>query len=282
MSPLALAGASRGSAAFWSGAIACFLAACAILGVSVAHRAAQTWARSLDGAASVRLIGPVGEHGPEDAARLLQTLPEVSEARAVTRERAGALLGRSPQSLPNLRLLELKLARSGPAAAERIRAALAENGFEAEVFGPSPWAAATAEAARRLAQLALAAAGLTGGAAALIVPLCARQRVRGDRESLVALLECGASPGQGFGVFARRAAYEGLGAGLLGGAAATALAFGLLSGAAPDLAPQARWALLGPQVLLAMAGMASLSGVLSGAGARIAARRMWLEAEGRA
>jgi cell division protein FtsX len=282
VSPQALAGRSRGSAAFWSGAIACFLAACAILGASVAQRGADAWARTLDGAASVRVTAPAREGVAEEAAALLQSLPEVASARVLSRERAGALLGRNAQSLPSLRLVELELTRGGVGAAERIRAALAKAGIEAEVFGPSPWAIATAEAARRLAQLALAAAGLTGGAAALIVPLGARQRVRADRESIAVLLECGAGPGQGLGVFARRGAYEGLGAGLLGGAAATALAFGLVSGAAPGLAPEARWALLGPQVMLAMAGMASLAGVLAGAGARIAARRVWLEAEGRA
>lgn len=276
-------GASRGGAAlFWACAIACFVAACAALGASASHSATAVWARGLDGAVTVRIVAPDQRGATEAAAQLLRGTPGVSSARAMTHERARELIGQSAVDLPELRLIEVESSQGSVRIAQTLQAALQRAGFEAEVFGPGPWAEAAAAAARRLARLAIAAAAIAGGAAALIIPLTARARARQERETLLAWMESGATPAQAFGAVARRAAYEGLAAGLLGAGAAAALAFGLLVGAAPSLSLSEQVTALSPVAIGPLGAIALLSGLLAGAGARVAARRLWLEAEGRA
>lgn len=276
-------GASRGGAAlFWACAIACFVAACAALGAGAAQSAASVWARGLDGALTVRVMAPDRPGAAEAAAALLRRTPGVSSARAMTQERARELIGQEALDLPELRLIEVESAQGSARIAQVLKSALARAGFEAEVFGPGPWAEAAAAAARRLARLAIAAAAISGGAAALIIPLAARARARQERETLLAWLESGAMPAQAFGIVARRAAYEGLAAGFLGAAAAGALAFGLVAGAAPTLNFTERLTVFSPEVIGPLGVIAILAGLLAGAGARVAARRLWSEAEGRA
>lgn len=276
-------GRSRGgAAAFWAAAIACFVAACAALGAGAAQRAADAWARNLDGAATVRVLAPDRAGAAEAAAAVLTATRGIESARAMSRERAEELIGETADALPELRLVEVELTTGGARGVELIEQALTREGFTTEVYGPGPWAMAAAEAARRLAQLALAAAVLAGGGAALIVPLVARVRARGEHETLLAFMESGAMPGRGLGPLARRAALEGFGAGLLGAVAALVLAFGMLAGATPSLALLERFQLFVPSDLWLLFGIALLAGALAGAGARVAGRRLWLEAEGRA
>lgn len=273
---------SSGAAWFWAAAIACFVAACAALGAVTAQRAAQAWAHGLDGQVTVRVLGPDRPGATEAATAVLKAARGVADARAMSRERAAELIGEPAQALPRLRLIEVELAVGGVRAADSLVRTLARAGFQAEVYGPGPWAEASAEAARRLALLALAAAALCGGAAALITPLAARARARQERLTLLALFESGAAPGQAFGAVARRAALEGLGAGLLGAAAAAALGLGLIAGGSEALPPNARLALISPADAGMLLAIALLAGLLAGAGARVAAKRVWLEAEGRA
>lgn len=276
-------GRSRGgAAAFWAAAIACFVAACAALGAGATQRGAEHWALTLDGAATVRIIAPDKAGSAEVAARVLQNTPGVKTARPMSRERAEALVGKQLDALPELRLVEVELKRGGPDVAALLDRALTKEGFQAEVYGPGPWAQSAAAAARRLAQLALAAAVIAGGGAALVVPLVARVRARGERETLLAFMESGASPGKALGALSNRAALEGCGAGLLGALAALALAYGMLAGAAPSVPLAERLYVLAPSDFGLLAGLALLSGALAGGGARVAGRRLWLEAEGRA
>lgn len=276
-------GASRGGGAlFWACAIACFVAACAALGAGAAQSAADVWARGLDGAVTVRIVAPDRTGAAEAAAELLRRTPGVSAARAMTPERARELIGQDTLDLPELRLVEVESPQGSARIARILKNALARAGFEAEVFGPGPWAEAAAAAARRLARLAIVAAAISGGAAALIIPLAARARARQDRETLLAWMESGAMPSQAFGFVARRAAYEGLAAGFLGAGAAASLAFGLVAGAAPSLHISQQLSMFSPNVIGSLGAIAALSGLLAGAGGRVAARRLWSEAEGRA
>jgi len=276
-------GRSRsGAAGFWAAAIACFVAACAVLGASAAKRTADAWAKTLDGAVTVRILTPNLPGAAEAAAAVLREVRGVDSARAMSEARARELIGEDVRALPDLRLVEVELAYGGPRMPALVQEALEREGFAVEVFGPGPWAAEAAAAARRLARLALGAALLAGGGAALIVPLLARVRARAEHETLAAFIECGAKPGQGLGALARRAALEGFGAGLLGALAAGALAFGLVAGAAPAAPLLQQLNLFRPQDLAVLAGLALLAGALAGAGARAAGRRLWLETEGRA
>lgn len=276
-------GPSRGGAAvFWACAIACFVAACAALGAGAAQSAAADWAGGLDGAVTIRIIGPDRAGVTEAAARLIRETPGVASARAMTPERARELIGEEALSLPELRLIEVESPRGSMRIAQALERNLARAGFTAEVFGPGPWAEAAAAAARQLARLAIAAAAVSGGAAALIIPLVARARARQEHETLLAWMESGAMPAQAFGALARRAAYEGFAAGLLGAACAAALGFGLLAGAASSLSIVQQVRAISPIVFAPLGAIAIFSGILAGAGARAAARRFWLEAEGRA
>jgi hypothetical protein len=115
-------------------AVLCFLACLSAAGAVSADRAAHGWARALRSEATIQVRPRVGETGAEAAARAAQTLAGVegvSEAEAMDRETAEALLRPwvGDAVLPDLpvpHLVTVRLDPIAPASAVTLGRALAD------------------------------------------------------------------------------------------------------------------------------------------------------------
>jgi cell division transport system permease protein len=163
-------------------AVLCFLACLSAVGAVSADRAAHGWARQLRSEATVQVRPRVGETGAEAAARAAETLagvPGVTEAEAMDRKTAEALLRPwlGDAVLPDLpipHLVTVRLDRTAPASAVSLSRALSSAGLDATVDDHSLWRGEVERSAALITVLALAAFLLTAGAAAAAVAYATR------------------------------------------------------------------------------------------------------------
>ncbi|RYF90551.1 MAG: ABC transporter permease, partial [Caulobacteraceae bacterium] len=128
--------------------VLCFLACLTAIGALAADRAARGWTSQLSDSATV-VIQPHGAETPDAAAaraaEVLAGVKGVSEARALEKEKAEALLepwlGREAliDDLPVPRLVTVELDAKAPAKAADLDRALKAAGVDAKVDDHSVW-----------------------------------------------------------------------------------------------------------------------------------------------
>lgn len=212
-------------------AVLCFLACLSAVGGLAADRAAHGWARSLRAEATVQVRPRVGETGATAAARAAETLagvPGVTEAEAMDRKTAEALLRPwvGDAVLPDLPipyLVTVRLDRAGPASAVSLSRALAEAGVDATVDDHSLWRGEVERSAALISALAIAAFLLTGGAAGAAVVYATRAGMAAQGAVIETLSLNGASDGRIAGLYQRRYGLLAASAGAAGALAAMGL-----------------------------------------------------------
>jgi len=212
-------------------AVLCFLACLSAVGAVAADRAAHGWARELRSEATVQVRPRVGETGAEAAARAAQTLAGVegvSEAEAMDRKTAEALLRPwvGDAVLPDLpipHLVTVRLDRSAPASAVSLGRALAEAGLDATVDDHSLWRGEVERSAGLITLLAAAAFLLTAGAAAAAVAYATRAGMAAQAGVIETLSLNGAGDGAIAGLYQRRYGLLAAGAGAIGALVAMAM-----------------------------------------------------------
>lgn len=145
--PLLPSGDGRDGALFVVVAVLVLLACLGAIAASASDRAARGWVRDIRSEATVRISPRPGETGAQAAARaaeILAGVPGVTEAMALERERAEALvapwLGTDiPDDLPLPHLVAIRLDREAPARPELLARALAEAGLEGRIDDHSVW-----------------------------------------------------------------------------------------------------------------------------------------------
>ncbi len=227
-------------------AVLCFLACLSAVGAVSADRAAHGWARQLRAEATVQVRPRVGETGAEAAARAAQTLAGVegvSEAEAMDRETAEALLRPwlGDAVLPDLPipyLVTVRLDPTAPASAVTLGRALAEAGLDATVDDHSLWRGEVERSAGLITLLAATAFLLTAGAAGAAVAYATRAGMAAQTGVIETLSLNGASDGAIAGLYQRRYGLLAAGAGAIGaGVAVAAVAALRLLGGAEGVTP---------------------------------------------
>lgn len=212
-------------------AVLCFLACLSAVGAVSADRAAHGWARQLRAEATVQVRPRVGETGAEAAARAAQTLAGVegvSEAEAMDRETAEALLRPwiGDAILPDLPipyLVTVRLDPTAPASAVTLGRALAEAGLDATVDDHSLWRGEVERSAGLITLLAAAAFLLTAGAAGAAVAYATRAGMAAQSGVISTLSLNGASDGAIAGLYQVRFGLLAAGAGAIGALVAMAM-----------------------------------------------------------
>lgn len=212
-------------------AVLCFLACLSAVGAVSADRAAHGWARQLRAEATVQVRPRVGETGAEAAARAAQTLAGVegvSEAEAMDRETAEALLRPwiGDAVLPDLPipyLVTVRLDPTAPASAVTLGRALAEAGLDATVDDHSLWRGEVERSAGLITLLAAAAFLLTAGAAGAAVAYATRAGMAAQSGVINTLSLNGASDGAIAGLYQARYGLLAAGAGAVGALVAMAM-----------------------------------------------------------
>jgi cell division transport system permease protein len=216
-------------------AVLCFLACLSAVGAVSADRAAHGWARELRSEATVQVRPRVGETGAEAAARAAQTLAGVegvSEAEAMDRETAEALLRPwiGDAVLPDLpipHLVTVRLDPTAPASAVTLGRALAEAGLDATVDDHSLWRGEVERSAGLITLLAAAAFLLTAGAAGAAVAYATRAGMAAQSGVINTLSLNGASDRAIAGLYQARYGLLAAGAGAIGALVAMLLVAGL-------------------------------------------------------
>ena len=216
-------------------AVLCFLACLSAVGAVSADRAAHGWARELRSEATVQVRPRVGETGAEAAARAAQTLAGVegvSEAEAMDRKTAEALLRPwiGDAVLPDLpipHLVTVRLDPTAPASAVTLGRALAEAGLDATVDDHSLWRGEVERSAGLITLLAAAAFLLTAGAAGAAVAYATRAGMAAQSGVINTLSLNGASDRAIAGLYQARYGLLAAGAGAIGALVAMLLIAGL-------------------------------------------------------
>ena len=182
-------------------AVLSFLACIAVIAALAADRAAQGWARQLSGSATVQVRPVGGETGAEAAARAAEAVAGVrgvSEARAMDRKSAEALLepwlgkGNIPADLPLPQLVTVELAPDHPATSADLNRALAAAHLDATVDDHSRWMADVRTSGDIVRLSAAVACLLIATAAGSVVAFATRQGLAARRDVVEVLHLCGA------------------------------------------------------------------------------------------
>jgi cell division transport system permease protein len=231
--PLLPADPAQDAALVFVTAVLCFLACLAVLGALGADRAARGWNADLRGSATV-LVRPSGGDSADAAAnRAAETLAGVrgvSEARAVQREKAEALVrpwlgeGADLADLPVPRIVAVELDHVRPASAADLRRALEQSGLDAVVDDHSRWTRQIVRGAEVARAGAIAAAALVLLAAAAVIVFATRAGLAARAEVVEVLHLTGAEDRLIAGLFQWRFARLVLVAGVFAALAAALLA----------------------------------------------------------
>ena len=216
-------------------AVLCFLACLAAVSGVASDRAARGWAHQLRGEATVQVRPGPGETGSEAAARAAETLAGVkgvSEAAALEREKAEALLkpwlGEAAlKDLPIPHLVTVELDPRHPASVADLKRALRTAGVDAEVDDHGRWLEDVERSAEAVRIMVAGLFLLTAAAAAAVIAFATRVGMAARRDVVEVLHFSGAKDEYIAALFQSRFARLSAVAGLWG-AAAAALVAGLL------------------------------------------------------
>lgn len=226
-------------------AVLCFFACLAALGAMAADRAAGGWTAQLQDSATVLVRPKGGESADAAAARAAETLSGVkgvSEARALEKDKAAALLepwlGKDAQTggltddLPVPRLVALDLDPAQPPSAAQLQKALEAANIDATVDDHSLWIKDIVRGGMWARIAALVVFALTALAAAAVIAFAARAVLASRRQIVEVLHVAGARDAFIAGLLARRFAAMAFAAGSGGAllAAGAGAALRLLGG----------------------------------------------------
>jgi cell division transport system permease protein len=262
-------------------AVLCFLACLTALAALAANRAAEGWTNQLTGSATVVVRARSGETPDSAAARAAEALSGVkgvSEARALTREKAEALLepwiGKEAlvEDLPTPRLVTLDLDPKAPASAAALGQALKTAGVDAVVDDHSRWIADIERGAGLARWAALGVFTLIAAATVAVIAFATRAGLAARADVIEVLHFSGAEAGFIAGLFQGRFAAMAALAGLLGGSAAAIIGAGArYLGGGAGLAPVLPLAWID---LLAPLPCPLIAALVAGFTARLAALRL--------
>jgi cell division transport system permease protein len=262
-------------------AVLCFLACLTALAALAANRAAEGWTNQLTGSATVVVRARSGETPDSAAARAAEALSGVkgvSEARALTREKAEALLepwiGKEAlvEDLPTPRLVTLDLDPKAPASAAALNQALKTAGVDAVVDDHSRWIADIERGAALTRWAALGVFVLIAAATVAVIAFATRAGLAARADVIEVLHFSGAEAGFIAGLFQGRFAAMAALAGLLGGAGAAIIGAGArYLGGGAGLAPALPLAWID---LLAPLPCPLIAALVAGFTARLAALRL--------
>ncbi len=238
---------ARDGALIFVVAVLCFLACLTAVGALAADRAARGWTSQLSDSATV-VIQPRGPETPDAAAaraaEVLAGVKGVSEARALEKEKAEALLepwlGREAliDDLPVPRLVTVDLDPKTPAKAGDLDRALKAAGVDAKVDDHSVWIDDIKRAAGFARWSALAICLLIIAAATAVIGFATRAGLAAHRDVIEVLHLSGAETGFVARLFQTRFATAAGIAGLFGaGGAAVVAALARLAGGGQGLTP---------------------------------------------
>lgn len=228
-------------------AVLCFLACLTALGVIASDRAARGWSDDLASEATV-IVRPKTTESPDSAAaraaEALAGAPGVSEARAIERAKAEALIapwlgpGVDLEDLPVPRLVAVTLDPERPATATGLDRALKAAGVDAVVDDHSMWIADIRRAAGLTRWFGLGVFLLIAAAAAAVVAFATRAGLAARRDVVETLHLTGAQDAFIAELFQVRFARTAAVAGLFGAAGAAIIgAFLRLVGGGAGLTP---------------------------------------------
>lgn len=228
-------------------AVLCFLACLTALAALAANRAAEGWTNQLTGSATVVVRARSGDTPDSAAARAAEALSGVAgvtEARALGREKAEALLapwiGKDAlvEDLPTPRLVTLDLDPKAPATAAALETALKTAGVDAVVDDHSRWIADIERSAALARWAALGVFALIAAATVAVIAFATRAGLAARSDVIEVLHFSGAEAAFIAGLFQWRFAAMAALAGLLGGSAAAILGAGARTlGGGAGLAP---------------------------------------------
>jgi len=259
-------------------AVLCFLACVTLIGALAADRAARGWTGQLTGSATV-VVRAVGGETPDTAAaraaEALSGVPGVSEARALEKAKAEALLepwlGREAllDDLPIPRLVAVDLDPKKPATALALDRALKAAGLDATVDDHSLWIGDIERAAAIARWAGLGVFLLILTATAAVIGFATRSAMAAHRETIEVLHLSGAQPGFIIRLFQARFARTAALAGLLGASGAAIIgSLARLAGGGQGLTPVLPVAWID---LLAVAPTPVLAALVAAVAARLAA-----------
>lgn len=213
--PLLPSGDGRDGALFVVVAVLVLLACLGAMAASASDRAARGWVRDIRSEATVQISPRPGETGAQAAARaaeILAGVPGVTEAMALERERAEALvapwLGTDiPDDLPLPHLVAIRLDPEAPARPEALNRALAEAGLEGRVDDHSVWLQDIERAALTATLGAVSLGLLAALAAGAAVVFACRSGLIARRRLIGVLSLNGATDGFIAGLFQARFAW---------------------------------------------------------------------------
>lgn len=262
-------------------AVLCFLACLTALGAIAGDRAARGWAGQLTGEITVVVRARGGETPDAAAARAAEALagvPGVSEARALEKQEAYALVEpwigdvADLDDLPVPRLVAVELDPKSPAPPPTLRRALAAQGLDAVVDDHSAWIADIKNAAGVVRAIAIVVFLVIAAAAAAVVAFATRQGLAARRDVVEVLHITGAEDAQIASLFelrfARIAALAGAAGALSAAVAGAALR---LAGGGQGLTPALPVAWIDLPAVLPCPLIAALVAAVA---ARLTARRL--------
>jgi len=262
-------------------AVLCFLACLTALGVIAGNRAAQGWASQLTGEATVIVRARGGETPDAAAARAAEALagvPGVTEARALEKEKAYALIKpwlgdvADLDDLPVPRLVAVGLDDKAPATAATLGKALKGHGLDAVVDDHSVWIKDIRHAAGVVRWTAATLLLLIAGAAGAVVAYATRAGLAARRDVVEVLHLTGAEDAQIANLFELRFATIAAISGAAGALAAAILGGVLrLVGGGQGITPALPIAWVD---LLAVLPCPVLAALVAAVAARITARRL--------
>ena len=227
-------------------ALLTFLASLTAVGAMGANRAAGGWQAQVLGSASV-LIRPSGAEGTEaagiKATEVLAGVRGVEEAHLLERKEAEDLLrpwlgSQALADLPIPQLVAVDLDPKAPATAAALRQALTAAGVDGDVDDHSMWTKEIIRAGLLARVAAMGAALLLALATGAVIAYATRASITAQHAAVELLHYSGAEDRLIANLLVSRFAWLGLGAALIGAAAAAAVTASLrLIGGAGGLTP---------------------------------------------
>lgn len=223
---------TRDAALVFVVAVLCFMACLTALGVIASDRAARGWAAELTGEATVVVRAQATESPDAAAARAAEALagvPGVSEARAIERAKAEALIApwlgdvADLEELPIPRMVAVTLDPKAPATAEALDQVLDAQGIDAQIDDHGAWIDDIRRSADFARWFGVAVFVLIAAAAAAVVAFATRAGLAARRDVVEVLHYTGAEPAFIARLFQARFARMAAGAGLFGALGAMAI-----------------------------------------------------------